>query len=55
MRLYERSTLGGRLGSEELGDRQVGLGATYVKARHPVFKVGFTLSLMKDIYTQSDS
>ena len=38
VRLYERSTLGGRLGSEELADRLVGLGATYVKARDPIFK-----------------
>ncbi|CAK8997327.1 unnamed protein product [Durusdinium trenchii] len=39
VRLYERSSqLGGRLGHAQLGPHQVGLGATYVKAKDPLFK-----------------
>ncbi|CAL1136556.1 unnamed protein product, partial [Cladocopium goreaui] len=39
VRLYERSEeLGGRLGNAQLGLGQVGLGATYVKAKDPIFK-----------------
>ncbi|CAJ1424881.1 unnamed protein product [Effrenium voratum] len=38
VRLYEREQLGGRLGALQLGEHQVGLGATYVKAKDPLFK-----------------
>lgn len=39
MRLYEReSALGGRLGAARVGEHWVGLGATYVKAKDPLFK-----------------